>query len=76
MPMKKFVALEKRVFYSAEEVANKIKSVLEIIFSESTVEDLNYIIPRLVPFYVACRYGNYGNCFFLHIRGRGYLCGE
>lgn len=43
VPMKAFESLEKRAFSSPEDVANKVKSVLEIIFSESTVEDLNYI---------------------------------
>lgn len=43
VPMKAFKPLEKKSFPSPEDVANKVKSVLEILFAESTVEDLNYI---------------------------------
>lgn len=43
VPMKPFKSLEKRSFASPEKVANNIKSVLEIIFSESSIDDLNYI---------------------------------
>ena len=43
VPMKAFKPLEKKSFSSPEDVAYKVKSVLEILFSESSIEDLNYI---------------------------------